>query len=314
MAVTFAPSRRPRRRAFTLVELLVVIGIIALLIALLMPALSRAREHARRVQCGSNLRQIWQGMMMYANAYKGGLPGQVQWGLHDFYMVGNGYQPDVVFGGLTNWTWGMYEEMGKYIDGRLYRCPGDELDDVMTPAAYDFTRVAPYYPAWYWNASSYWMYVGVADHAWGYQKASEPYSEYNTFMNRYPPASPPGPEISRNVNRGCIMDTGRRIHVAHMKDIKSPRMVMMMDRSWIADGALQIYSDAISNHPNGTVKPLTYDYAGWNRSAVIAAGGNALLADGSVRWMSNISKDAVYHSNYYQYAVMYVEKDMLPDW
>jgi prepilin-type N-terminal cleavage/methylation domain-containing protein/prepilin-type processing-associated H-X9-DG protein len=59
------------RRAFTLVELLVVVGVIAILIALLMPALARARESARRVQCASNLRQVAAGTVILAHNNKG---------------------------------------------------------------------------------------------------------------------------------------------------------------------------------------------------------------------------------------------------
>src|SRR4051794_20868609 len=66
--------RRKLRTGFTLVELLVVIGIIALLISILMPALGRARASANTLACSSNMRQVYGAIALYANDNKGVMP------------------------------------------------------------------------------------------------------------------------------------------------------------------------------------------------------------------------------------------------
>src|SRR4051812_41883357 len=83
--------------AFTLVELLVVIGIIAVLIGILLPALNRARQAANQVKCMANLRSLGQAVFMYTGQNKGSLP----WGLiEDGGPMGSG----IYKGETCDWT------------------------------------------------------------------------------------------------------------------------------------------------------------------------------------------------------------------
>jgi prepilin-type N-terminal cleavage/methylation domain-containing protein len=110
------------RRAFTLVELLVVIGIIAILIGILLPALNSARERARRAVCLSNLRSIGQLFQIYANANKDQIPIGVSGDEMQFNYViwrrAAGGAPKYQAFGLLHMT-------GLMQDPHVFHCPSD---------------------------------------------------------------------------------------------------------------------------------------------------------------------------------------------
>jgi prepilin-type processing-associated H-X9-DG protein len=99
------------RMAFTLVELLVVIGIIALLISILLPTLGRARESANSVKCMANLHSMGEALYIYASDYQGSLPiGQI---INGSTITAGGV--NVVYtGDSTSWEILLAKELNKH--------------------------------------------------------------------------------------------------------------------------------------------------------------------------------------------------------
>jgi prepilin-type N-terminal cleavage/methylation domain-containing protein len=138
-----AHAARDGRPGFTLVELLVVIGIIAVLVAMLMPTLSRSREAARRVVCLSNLRQVHTAFHFYALANHDRVPIG--------YRTASKQFNSMVFSSTAGNRWvlfGLLYSSGLINEPRILFCPSENNPKFMFATAqnpWPDPNVAPTY-------------------------------------------------------------------------------------------------------------------------------------------------------------------------
>ena len=142
-----------RRMGFTLVELLVVIGIIALLISILLPSLSSARKQANLVKCASNLRQIGTTTHLYANENKGFVPrdynhgtqyltGQYLWA----EQLGKYFMKDFVSVGHSDTSIARDKALKEqFARIEVYQCPSFENEEQALDYVINGFQISPQY-------------------------------------------------------------------------------------------------------------------------------------------------------------------------
>ena len=144
----FGKTMRQRDRAFTLVELLVAVGIAAILVAILLPAISRARAASSRVACASNLRQVGIGLTQYCNDWHS-LPVRANLLAYmNPHVMKYQDMPDSVAGAMERYT----------RSRAIFYCPVNSLSrNVQTWWPYSSGTIAGTYQYPCWLSSDAWL-------------------------------------------------------------------------------------------------------------------------------------------------------------
>lgn len=237
------------KKAFTLVELLVVISIIALLVSILLPALNKARDAAKFTICQTNMHQIGLAMTMYANENKGrNVPGDTA-GVTIY-----GYDPSqneyrfFLFGHLLG---GGYLPLPEADNSVLY-CPGDKVDWYRTPANDEMIRFQS-------DIGIQW----IPDRSWesGYFNNTVPvhcsYEFRDSMDGNWRQTSDPDPATGKYRCKGAPIDRTSK-HVLLSTWLAYPYMMMQHKKKYnflVGDGHVEMLNE--QQYDEGTVGQYT---------------------------------------------------------
>jgi prepilin-type N-terminal cleavage/methylation domain-containing protein len=175
------------RRAFTLIELFVVIAIIAILASLLLPALSKAKNKAQSVACLSNLKQVGLSLNFYADANQNRVPSSLSFGAValDYNSAANAVGKTYLYGGVPKLL-----SVGNY---NIFWCPSDKTLKPSVPTVKDMDETSYRYRfVIWWNTCAF---PGLKDSEFAKPFAQVVYHEdydyhYNRLKDQYPKTQP----------------------------------------------------------------------------------------------------------------------------
>ncbi len=302
------PPRRSRlvRRGFTLIELLVVISILAILIALLLPAVQAAREAARRMQCGNNLKQIMLASHGYHdvnNCLPQGIQFTFSWGSASHHVALLPYLEQTPLFNSMNFYWivpwsAQNTTAAGPVRPSVYVCPSDAMATQI-----DAPDSTPYFPPgfsfFFYGVikQTYASYAGNTG-TWFRHSRNQAILDQNNglfFRNEGSPgAGVSGSTIWTAVRFADITD-GTSNTIAHgehavgiLSDFDRTINGPVWSSGWYGD---TIFTSFYPLNPQWKVQNVSGD--GLTEAFIGAAssyhpgGANFAMADGSVRWISD---------------------------